>query len=128
MHVPDLVHRAHHKRPSAYGRARRNGLSLIISPVDDGKALMVFPSQYMVSLLDQGVGTILETKNGEPGPNFRHREAPSNNELFFDLFFVANLTTFTAAHEIDSLEGRFYLLIDARTTLDIIHNLRRSPY
>ncbi|KAL2794797.1 bacterial low temperature requirement A protein-domain-containing protein [Aspergillus keveii] len=35
-------------------------------------------------------------------PQFEHYEATSNIQLFFDLFFVANLTSFTAVHEINS--------------------------
>ncbi|KAH8812164.1 bacterial low temperature requirement A protein-domain-containing protein [Xylogone sp. PMI_703] len=36
-------------------------------------------------------------------PQFEHYEQTSNIQLFFDLFFVANLTTFTSQHEINSL-------------------------
>ncbi|KAL2827109.1 bacterial low temperature requirement A protein-domain-containing protein [Aspergillus pseudoustus] len=35
-------------------------------------------------------------------PQFEHYEATSNIQLFFDLFFVANLSSFTAVHEINS--------------------------
>ncbi|KAI9738088.1 MAG: hypothetical protein M1818_005516 [Claussenomyces sp. TS43310] len=35
---------------------------------------------------------------------FQHRQESSNIQLFFDLFFVANLNTFTTSHEINSLE------------------------
>jgi hypothetical protein len=38
-------------------------------------------------------------------PEFEHHEATSNIQLFFDLFFVANLTSFTNAHEINSLSS-----------------------
>ena len=36
---------------------------------------------------------------------YRHSDA-TPIELFFDLFFVANLSTFTATHEIDNVNGR----------------------
>ena len=40
-------------------------------------------------------------------PVFRkHREA-SSLELYYDLYFVANLTTFTAYHDIENLESGF---------------------
>jgi hypothetical protein len=39
-------------------------------------------------------------------PQFRHYEETSNIQLFFDLFFVANLTTFTKKHEVNSLESK----------------------
>lgn len=35
-------------------------------------------------------------------PQFEHYEETSNIQLFFDLFFVANLSSFTSAHEINS--------------------------
>ncbi|KAJ5172834.1 hypothetical protein N7492_005427 [Penicillium capsulatum] len=35
-------------------------------------------------------------------PEFQHYEETSNLQLFYDLFFVANLTSFTNAHEINS--------------------------
>lgn len=35
-------------------------------------------------------------------PQFQHYEETSNIQLFFDLFFVANLTSFTNSHEINS--------------------------
>lgn len=34
-------------------------------------------------------------------PAFREREEASSIELFYDLFFVANLSSFTSAHPID---------------------------
>lgn len=36
-------------------------------------------------------------------PQFQHYEETSNIQLFFDLFFVANLTSFTNVHEVNSL-------------------------
>jgi hypothetical protein len=39
-------------------------------------------------------------------PQFEHYEATSNIQLFFDLFFVANLTSFTAVHEINSRDSK----------------------
>ncbi|MFI5420433.1 MAG: low temperature requirement protein A [Nitrososphaerales archaeon] len=47
--------------------------------------------------------------HGDPDlPPFKHRHESSTVELFYDLFFVANLATFTANHEIvdaDSLKN-----------------------
>ena len=34
-------------------------------------------------------------------PVFKHHHESSTVELFYDLFFVANLTTFTANHDIN---------------------------
>jgi hypothetical protein len=38
-------------------------------------------------------------------PQFEHYEATSNIQLFFDLFFVANLASFTNVHEINSSQS-----------------------
>lgn len=35
-------------------------------------------------------------------PQFQHYEETTNIQLFFDLFFVANLTSFTESHEVNS--------------------------
>jgi low temperature requirement protein LtrA len=40
-------------------------------------------------------------------PQFQHYEETSNIQLFFDLFFVANLTSFTNAHEVNSANSKF---------------------
>lgn len=37
----------------------------------------------------------------EGSPAFREREEASSIELFYDLFFVANLSSFTGTHSID---------------------------
>lgn len=39
-------------------------------------------------------------------PIFKHRHEASPIDLFYDLFFVANLATFTANHEIDTGESK----------------------
>jgi hypothetical protein len=36
-------------------------------------------------------------------PEFKRYEEATNIELFYDLFFVANLTTFTDAHDINDV-------------------------
>ncbi|PYH94772.1 hypothetical protein BO71DRAFT_220318 [Aspergillus ellipticus CBS 707.79] len=48
----------------------------------------------------------IDEKDGENEPPhlYRHSEA-TPIELFFDLFFVANLSTFTATHEINNVEA-----------------------
>jgi Bacterial low temperature requirement A protein (LtrA) len=38
-------------------------------------------------------------------PQFQHYEETSNLQLFFDLFFVANLSSFTNAHEINNVQS-----------------------
>lgn len=39
-------------------------------------------------------------------PIFREREEASTIELFYDLFFVANLSSFTAVHSIDEATSK----------------------
>jgi hypothetical protein len=41
-------------------------------------------------------------------PQFQHYEETSNIQLFFDLFFVANLTSFTNIHEVNSLDSKYH--------------------
>ncbi|OAX83221.1 hypothetical protein ACJ72_02421 [Emergomyces africanus] len=44
-------------------------------------------------------------KTDEEHPRLNHHTDSTSIELFFDLFFVANLSTFTATHEINNLEA-----------------------
>jgi len=46
-------------------------------------------------------------------PEFRRYEEATNIELFYDLFFVANLTTFTDAHDINEVPLVFSFLSNA---------------
>ena len=39
-------------------------------------------------------------------PIYKRRTEANSTELFFDLFFVANMTVFTTDHEIDNGEGK----------------------
>lgn len=50
------------------------------------------------------IETPIDEKDGDPPHLYRNRDA-TPVELFFDLFFVANLSTFTATHEINNVEG-----------------------
>ncbi|KAJ5731438.1 uncharacterized protein N7483_005946 [Penicillium malachiteum] len=45
----------------------------------------------------------------ETGPRLYRRSDAAPIELFFDLFFVANLSTFTATHEINNVTGMFQI-------------------
>lgn len=42
-------------------------------------------------------------------PAFREKEEASTIELFYDLFFVANLTSFTTVHAIDDRTSKSFL-------------------
>lgn len=42
-------------------------------------------------------------------PAFREKEEASTIELFYDLFFVANLTSFTNVHAIDDRKSKSFL-------------------
>ncbi|KAL4923458.1 uncharacterized protein BDV17DRAFT_285405 [Aspergillus undulatus] len=50
------------------------------------------------------IETPIDEKDGTPPHLYRQSDA-TPIELFFDLFFVANLSTFTATHEINNLEA-----------------------
>ncbi|KAL4883761.1 nineteen complex-related protein 2-domain-containing protein [Aspergillus karnatakaensis] len=50
------------------------------------------------------IETPIDENDGVPPHLYRHSDA-TPIELFFDLFFVANLSTFTATHEINNVEA-----------------------
>ncbi|KAL3479024.1 nineteen complex-related protein 2-domain-containing protein [Aspergillus californicus] len=50
------------------------------------------------------IETPIDETDGVPPHLYRHSDA-TPIELFFDLFFVANLSTFTATHEINNVEA-----------------------
>lgn len=56
---------------------------------------------------------VLQFREGRPQlrdvPVFKRHHESSTIELFYDLFFVANLTTFTSNHEITTVQGTFIL-------------------
>lgn len=64
------------------------------------------------------IETPIDEKDGDPPHLYRHSDA-TPIELFFDLFFVANLSTFTATHEIHNVEG----VSDVMVLLLLILNL-----
>lgn len=41
-------------------------------------------------------------------PTFRKHHEASSLELYYDLYFIANLTTFAAHHDIENLESTVY--------------------
>jgi hypothetical protein len=43
---------------------------------------------------------------------FREHHEADSIELFYDLFFVANLATFTANHDIENPQGKFVPVLD----------------
>ena len=58
------------------------------------------------SIMKGGEIVTLEQHPDKGVPAFREREEASSIELFYDLFFVANLTTFTNVHAIDDTQSR----------------------
>lgn len=52
------------------------------------------------------IATPIDERDGNP-PHLYRRSDATPIELFFDLFFVANLSTFTATHEINNMDGSF---------------------
>lgn len=69
--------------------------------------------------------TVMEVNSDSlhDNPHFhRHAEA-TNAELFYDLFFVANLTVFTAVHEVNDAKSKFRDVIWPSRT-NTLENLR----
>jgi len=105
--------RAYPQRAEHLGHARRIPLNLIASPLDDGKKSGVTISSLPFS---HDLNALTAKQDGEKSsgthagytvissarrPLFKQRSEASTIELFFDLFFVANLTVFSLDHEID---------------------------
>ena len=53
-------------------------------------------------------------------PVFKHHHESSTVELFYDLFFVANLSTFTSNHEINNAACRLPAQLPYRTYANFI--------
>ena len=82
------------------------GLSLVSSPIVKKKTSYPFSNQ---PIHDKSNSYVQETHNNgqldlPPSglPQFVRHEESTTIELFYDLFFVANLTTFTSVHEVNS--------------------------
>lgn len=88
-------------------RGRYRALPLIATPLEQGQHGH-HHGNSSESLISQetdpkSVAHIGETAvNRHNLPAFRGKEEASTIELFYDLFFVANLTSFTTVHAIDS--------------------------
>jgi len=52
------------------------------------------------------------SNRGSSTPIFKEHHEADSIELFYDLFFVANLATFTANHKIENNQGKFLPLLD----------------
>lgn len=102
MSPPEVFQRL----PSAHDGSRRRPVPWIVSPLEPSSK----PSrEYAVAPEDDPIaakGTDVQPTLGQPFhadndlPRFRHHHESSTIELFYDLFLVANLTSFTADHEI----------------------------
>ncbi|CAI7615088.1 unnamed protein product [Penicillium pancosmium] len=73
------------------------GLPLLRSPLSK-------PSERLGETVEGVADVTTQDETLFENPQFEHYEATSNIQLFFDLFFVANLTSFTNVHEINSSE------------------------
>lgn len=58
----------------------------------------------------QGIRYEFETYSEREFPSFKKRHAATPIELFYDLFFVANLGNFTSSHEINTAISKSVLL------------------
>ena len=94
----------------AHQRDRYRALPLIATPLEqEGGHGHPHGHHHSEVLLDQEtdlkagghVGEIEIAVIRDDTPAFREKEEASTIELFYDLFFVANLTSFTTAHAID---------------------------
>ncbi|KAI9367854.1 nineteen complex-related protein 2-domain-containing protein [Aspergillus egyptiacus] len=98
------------------GAYTRSGLSFLASPCPMSRAPFFSLGRWSLSRPQRPgenvqprrglalIETPIDEKDGVPPHLYRHSDA-TPIELFFDLFFVANLATFTATHEINNVEA-----------------------
>ena len=48
-------------------------------------------------------------ESGPDDPLFGYHEESSNIQLYYDLFFVANLMSFTSRHEVNDVGSKLFL-------------------
>lgn len=94
-----------------HGKLRYRPLPLIASPLEQhghahGHKAHEHGSEQSSIGKDEQVVTVQEQYDATPA--FREREEASSIELFYDLFFVANLTTFTANKPIDDKNSTIF--------------------
>ncbi|KAI9719594.1 MAG: hypothetical protein M1812_003365 [Candelaria pacifica] len=80
-------------------RRRYHALPLIASPLEDESHHGHGSEESLEAKEHSALVTV--TESSDVPPAFREKEEASSIELFYDLFFVANLTTFTTGHPID---------------------------
>ncbi|KAL9581566.1 MAG: hypothetical protein Q9212_003819, partial [Teloschistes hypoglaucus] len=84
-------------------KLRYRALPIIASPWEKQGHGSLSPSSEQSSI--EKFEPVVSIREDRPGtPAFRQREEASSIELFYDLFFVANLTSFTTVHAIDDAE------------------------
>ncbi len=101
----------------AHQRGRYRALPLIATPLEQVGGHGQHHSNPSEGSLDQekdlkSGGHIGETAIiRHDSPAFRGKEEASTIELFYDLFFVANLTSFTNVHAIDDRTSKSLFLL-----------------
>ncbi|KAL8776054.1 MAG: hypothetical protein Q9213_008399 [Squamulea squamosa] len=89
----------------AQAKRRYRALPLIASPLDQGDHDHgIHDHTSDQSPLEKSHAHVSVHEHDKRTPAFREREEASSIELFYDLFFVANLTSFTTIHAIDDKE------------------------
>ena len=90
-------------------KLRYRALPLIASPLaqhDDNSEVRSHDHGFGNSSILKGEEVVTVQGTHDKGvPAFREREESSSIELFYDLFFVANLTSFTNIHAIDTTQS-----------------------
>ena len=88
-------------------KLRYRALPLIASPLVQHDEVQSHDhgSEYS-STLKGGEAVTVRGAHDKGVPAFREREEASSIELFYDLFFVANLTSFTNVHAIDTQQSK----------------------
>ena len=98
----EKCHKSHHELP----------LSLIKTPLSDDQGEVTHDVEHSESNLSyvdskqMSITTSHLSNGARPHPVFKRHSESTPSELFYDLFFVANLTTFTNAHEINDHQSK----------------------
>ncbi|KAI0600117.1 hypothetical protein F4775DRAFT_599615 [Biscogniauxia sp. FL1348] len=93
-------HPLHEEVEAELGHDDEKRLAFFVSPVlpDDKIRTLSFPAEEVDELQD--IEALGSRYNVKQIPYFEKHSSSTNIELFYDLWFVANLSTFTAVHEV----------------------------
>lgn len=103
----------------AHQRGRYRALPFIATPLEQDEGHGKHHSNPSEGSLDSAKNSNPSVDSSETTvvrqnrPSFRKKDEATTIELFYDLFFVANLTSFTSVHAIDSRSSKSLSLLQS---------------